>query len=399
MHGLEFDVAHMLSGGLVLGSFLMLYQERMPALINALAVQADGKVILGGNFTSYSGLVRTNLTRLNTDGTVDTGYNPFAGANNPVLALALQPDGKVVAGGEFNLVNTTVRNFVARLNTDGTLDAGFNPGTGADARVRALAIQGDGKIVIGGDFQVISGTARGRVARLNSDGTLDTGYGSGLSGADNSVNTIALTAGGQAVIGGAFQTVNGTGRNYIAQLTTTGALDGTFDPGAGMDAFVSAVAVQGNGRVVVGGGFGLVNNQVRGHVARLNANGSLDPQINFGTGTEDVVNTVLVESYDDRLILGGQFTNYNGTVVDRLVRINGRNNAGAGTLALAHEHHRRRERDPRAVLGLQGARHLGASGLKLRHQGSKLFQRERGHAECCLQGVHPALRGTVTAIV
>src|SRR5207253_1576389 len=98
---------------------------------------------------------------------------------------ALQPDGKVVIGGPFTTVNGVSRDNIARLNADGTLDNSFlNGQTGANriGSVFDLALQLDGKLLIGGDFTIVNGVARNRVARLNADGTVDTSFGNGLAG-------------------------------------------------------------------------------------------------------------------------------------------------------------------------------------------------------------------------
>jgi hypothetical protein len=79
------------------------------------------------------------------------------------------PDGKVLIGGEFTSVNGTNQNSIARLNADGSLDSSFNPGTGANGRVFAIALQPDGKVLIGGDFLTANGVLRPHVARLYGD--------------------------------------------------------------------------------------------------------------------------------------------------------------------------------------------------------------------------------------
>ena len=98
-------------------------------------MQSDGKIIIGGSFTSYDGIGRNSIARLNADGSLDIGFNPGTGANNPVHSITLQPDGKIIIGGDFTNYNGTGRNRVARLNTDGSLDTGFNPGIGPTTTV------------------------------------------------------------------------------------------------------------------------------------------------------------------------------------------------------------------------------------------------------------------------
>ncbi|HKZ77799.1 MAG TPA: delta-60 repeat domain-containing protein, partial [Pyrinomonadaceae bacterium] len=151
-------------------------------LVRALAVQPDGKIVIGGDFTSYNGdaAAPDGVMRLNADGTRDTTFNAVGpGANGVVRAVALQPDGKMVIGGDFTSYNddAAAPNGVIRLNADGTLDPTFNAGgAGANgADVRAVAVQPDGKIVIGGAFFSYNGNvaAPDNVLRLNADGTRD----------------------------------------------------------------------------------------------------------------------------------------------------------------------------------------------------------------------------------
>ncbi len=137
--------------------------------INAVALQSDGKVLIGGVFTAANGTSRTNLARLNANGSLDSSFNPGAGANGSVNSLAAQSDGKVLIGGYFTTINGTNRNHIARLNANGSLDSSFNPGTGTDDAVRAIAVQPDGNVLIGGDFTTINGVARRHVARLYGD--------------------------------------------------------------------------------------------------------------------------------------------------------------------------------------------------------------------------------------
>lgn len=97
---------------------------------------------------------------------VDPTFNPGSGANDRVLALALQPDGNVLLGGIFSIVGGTARNGIARLNANGSLDTSFDPGTGANGAVHALTLQSDGKVLLGGTFTSVSGTLRSGIARL-----------------------------------------------------------------------------------------------------------------------------------------------------------------------------------------------------------------------------------------
>jgi len=119
------------------------------SFVNASVLQPDGKIIIGGGFGTFNGAVRNRVARLNADGSLDDTFDPGGGGNNSVYSIALQLDGKIVIGGAFTIFNGSVRNNVVRLNADGTLDNTFNPGSGSNNTIRAIALQPDGKILIG----------------------------------------------------------------------------------------------------------------------------------------------------------------------------------------------------------------------------------------------------------
>jgi uncharacterized delta-60 repeat protein len=108
-------------------------------------------------------------------GDVDLSFDPGSGVNGTVHALAVQSDGKVIIGGEFGTVKGLVRLNVARLNADGSGDPSFDPGTNAHGTLQALAVQADGKVIIVGNFYDTLGNSTFQAARLNNDGTLDDG--------------------------------------------------------------------------------------------------------------------------------------------------------------------------------------------------------------------------------
>jgi uncharacterized delta-60 repeat protein len=284
----------------------------------ALALQLDGKVLLAGAFTTINGTARSRIARLNANGSLDTSFNPGTGANSTVWALALQPDGKVLLGGDFWTVNGTPRNGIARLNADGSLDTSFNPSTGVDSSVNALALQSDGKVLLGGFFTSVGGTARNNIARLNADGSLDTSFDPG-TGADSWVLALALQSDGKVLLGGTFTTVNGTARNSIARLNANGSLDTSFNPSA--NSTVRALALQSDGKVLLGGAFTTINGTARTRIARLNVDGTLDTSFNPGSGANSSVNALALQS-DGKVLLGGIFTSVGGTARTRIARLN-----------------------------------------------------------------------------
>ena len=212
--------ARALAGVLVaflLGSAARLGAQTLDAAFNpatnaevlALAAQPDGKILLGGNFSTVNSVARQSLARLNADGTLDTTFN--AGVSTTVYSILVQPDGKILLGGGFTLVGGTPRARIARVNADGSLDTAFSPA--ADAIVSVFALQPDGKILVGGQFTQLGGAARAGLARLNSDGSLDAAFDAGLSGtitsASLTVQTIVVQGDGKILIGGNFAQAGG----------------------------------------------------------------------------------------------------------------------------------------------------------------------------------------------
>jgi uncharacterized delta-60 repeat protein len=293
----------------------------------AVAVQKDGKVLLVGDFTSYNGMGRKRIVRLNSDGSLDHSFDPGIGASDAVNTVAIQTDGKVLIGGRSDIYNNTIRSRIVRLNTAGSLDATFNPGR-INASVSAVAVQADGKVLLGGLFTIIEGgssfnsiTASGRIARLNSDGSGDMSFNPG-TGANNWVGSVVVQTDGKVLIGGAFTSYNSTTRNRIARLNSDGSLDTSFNPGTGANDTVSAVAVQTDGKVLIGGAFTSYNSTGRNRIVRLNSDGSLDTSFAIGTGPNAWVNDVAVLK-DGKVLTGGAFTSYNGSSAAYLLRVEG----------------------------------------------------------------------------
>jgi uncharacterized delta-60 repeat protein len=228
-------------------------------------IQSDGKVIIGGQFISYNGTEINRIARLNTDGSLDTGFNPGTGANSTIRTTQIQSDGKIIIGGLFTSYNGTARNRIARLNADGSLDTGFNPGTGATSTILTTQIQSDGKIIIGGDFTSYNGTAISRIARLNADGSLDTGFNPG-KGANGTIWTTQIQSDGKIIIGGQFTSYNGTARNYIARLNADGSLDTGFNPGTGATSTILTTQIQSDGKIIIGGQFTSYNGTARNNL-------------------------------------------------------------------------------------------------------------------------------------
>ncbi|MDQ3192532.1 MAG: T9SS type A sorting domain-containing protein [Bacteroidota bacterium] len=282
------------------------------------AIQSDGKIIVGGWYTTFNGTSRNRIARINADGTLDTGFDPGTGFIVAVTSTVIQSDGKIIVGGQFTDFNGTARNHIARLNANGTLDLSFNPGTGFNNSVTSTAIQSNGKIIVGGYFTDFNGTSRNRIARLNAAGTIDATFNPG-SGFNSWVNSIAIQSDGKIIVGGNFTSYNGLARNYIARLNANGTLDAGFNPGAAFNGSVQSITIQSDGKIIVGGWFS--NSGTRNFIARLNADGTLDLSFDTGSGFNHAVYSTAIQS-DGKIIVGGRFTNFNGTSINRISRLN-----------------------------------------------------------------------------
>ena len=231
-------------------------------------IQLDGKVLMGGLFTSFNSIARNCIARLNIDGSLDTTFNPGTGFNLWVYSTSIQSDGKIIVGGIFTSFNGAAINRIARLNIDGSLDTTFNPGTGFDDEVWSMSIQSDGKIIVAGAFTSFNGISKNYIARLNVDGSLDTSFNPG-TGFNNVVASVHIQSDGNIIVGGRFTLYNGTARNRIVRLNTGGSLDTTFNPGTGFDGSVWSISIQTDGNVILGGEFTQFNGLWRNHIVRL----------------------------------------------------------------------------------------------------------------------------------
>ena len=136
--------------------------------VQSLAVQADGKALVGGVLT------KGQAVRLNADGSLDASFNTGTGFSAQVNAVLPQADGNVLVAGQFTTYNDKSQNRLVRLTATGALDASFAIGTGFDERVRRLLVQADGSVVAVGNYSSFNGTAATRIIRLRPNGTPNT---------------------------------------------------------------------------------------------------------------------------------------------------------------------------------------------------------------------------------
>jgi uncharacterized delta-60 repeat protein len=326
------------------------------------ALQIDGKIVAGGEFTSIGGATRVGFARLNTNGTADAGFaGPlfldtteeslacavmadgsilsgrgvrvaantrfnFAkfGTNGvvdqsfvaPILgncfSLLIQDDGRIIVGGDFRNVSGTGRNYLLRLNPGGSIDTTFNPGvSGTNASVFSMAWQPDGKFLIAGqNLSSVGGVSRTMIARLNANGTLDTSFNTSFTGNSPQLRCIAVQPDGKIIVCGAFETVGGLQRRNMARLNPNGSPDAQFASPFTTGGSIASCAVLTDGHIAAGGAFETAGGIARNDFVMLNANGSVDTT--FGASVSGSIAGLTVQT-DGRIIFAGPFSFQSGS--------------------------------------------------------------------------------------
>lgn len=312
-----------LFGGRVEAQMLEAFDPNVTGIVvYETAIQPDGKIVIGGAFNQVGGTARTNLARINADGSLDTSFAAIT-LNNTVFVVALQADGKVLAGGFFTTVNGQPRQGIARFNHDGSLDTTFD--AQSNSNVPTIVVQSDGKILIGGGFTTIAGQPRSRIARLNPDGSLDLSFNPNAGGASfPSVSGIAVQPDGKILLRGGFTAVGGLPFTGLARINADGTVDKSFN-NPQIDSSTSTFALQPDGKILITGGFANVGGQPRPRIARLNSDGTLDS--GFGaTFTEAPPLSPFLQSIaiqaDGKILISGGFNSVNGQSVNSVVRLN-----------------------------------------------------------------------------
>jgi uncharacterized delta-60 repeat protein len=296
--------------------------------ISSIAIQSDNKILIGGNFTTFNGTSQNCLIRLNADGSKDTSFNIGSGFNGTVdlkvKSIAIQSDGKILVGGNFLTYNGTNRRHLLRLNSNGTLDTSFySPDINSDSglvQINTIKILSTNKILIGG----VQGT-QGVFQRLNISGSVDTSFNTG-SGINNAINTIAIEPSGQLLIGGLFTTFNNVNKNYIVRCNNNngsinnslGISDTSFNSG------IYSILVQPDTKILLGGSFTVFNNNTENRLIRLTSAGLKDTSFNIGSGfTGQFIGVrAIARQSDGKILVGGNFNSFNGSSQNGLIRLN-----------------------------------------------------------------------------
>lgn len=286
-----------------------------------LLIQPDNKVLLGGYFTQFNGVsVGAGLIRLNTDGSINTTISG-TGFNDYVKTMILQSDGKIICGSEFTLYNGTSANHIIRLNPDFSIDNTFNYGTGFNNSVFNLLLLSDNKILVGGIFTEYNGNSYNRVIKLNSDGSIDTSFVIG-TGFDSYARALTEQPDGKLLIGGNFTSYDGNLYNKIIRLNSDGSIDTSFVIGTGFDDAVVDIKIQSDGKILIIGDFTSYDGNSYKNLIRLNSDGSIDNTFIIGTGFNTGTPIRMELQPDGKILITGAFSFYDGNSFNRIVRLN-----------------------------------------------------------------------------
>jgi hypothetical protein len=269
-------------------------------LVSTIVVDSNNKVLVGGFFSKYNGQNQNSIIRLNSDGSKDTSFNNYFPTTNSsnfqtIEAIVIDSNNKILVGGSFTTFSGSSQNYLIRLNSDGTKDTSFNIGSGFNGPVSSFAIQSDGKILVGGNFATFTGSTQNNLIRLNTDGSKDSTFNI-ESGFNGGITSIAIQSDGKILVGGAFTTYQDSTQNNLIRLNSDGSKDSTFDIGSGFDFGIrnGCVKIDSNAKILVGGFFTTFNGSSQNYLIRLNSDGTKDTSFNIGSGPNSFVGAIKI---------------------------------------------------------------------------------------------------------
>ncbi len=300
------------------------------ATVAAILPLSDGRIMIGGDFTTYNGVAANRLIRLNADGSRDTSFTGTGVPGGRITSIVRQTDGKIIAAGQ-NIAsyNGATAWGLFRVNADGTRDNTFISRFSAAPGIDEILLQPDGKLLMVGGFTGYHGVSIMGLLRTNSDGSIDTGFNTGGAGANAWVSAVALQPDGDVLIGGSFSTYNGTNTGPFVRLLSNGLIDGGFVPPpiSAADSYIESIAVQTDGAIIAAGAL-YFNGGAMKPAIRVNTLGSLDTAFNAGL-TDNLAYDVKVLA-SGSVLLSGWFSNIGGTDRNGVARLSGSTGATDG---------------------------------------------------------------------
>lgn len=296
--------------------------------VNAVALQSDGKIIAGGRLSKYnnSGSLAT-LRRINPDGSLDSTFNSggaafaAAGGEPEINAIVVLEDDSILVGGSFTSYNGTGRSCILKLHADGSLDTGFAPAGlgGTYPSVRKILVQSDGSILVGGGFTQMNGGFRNNLARLSAGGVLDPGF-SPMIGSLGAVSDMKIAADGKIYVSGSAATSASTG---LLRLYPDGVVDGSFAAALGGHSQIDAILLLPSGTILAGGFTYLESVGYNKYLAALTSTGQIDTAFmaNMGAGPGGYSGYEILEAPDGKILIASRFLQFDGKYRPSIARL------------------------------------------------------------------------------
>jgi uncharacterized delta-60 repeat protein len=296
-------------------------------------IDSNGDYYACGNFTSYKNTPANRIIKLLSNGDIDTTFNYGLGFNGQVRKITIQSDGKLLVGGNFNSyngtnINGTINNIV-RLNTDGSIDLTFKRPTSFTTLVTItdVSVDSTGKIYLcGTQLTNYSGVTVAGIVKLNNDGSIDNvfNYNNGFS-INTSANKIAIDSFDKLYVGGSFTSYSGVTANRIIKLNSDGSIDSTFNYGTGFNNIVNNITIDSTGKLYVVGIFTTYNGATNTRIIKLNTDGSKDATFSsvntFSINNASSINSVAINNLGE-IFIGGQFTTYSLFFQNSIIKVN-----------------------------------------------------------------------------
>ena len=288
--------------------------------------EAGNKYLIYGAFSGYRGFTNRKLARINADGSPDLSFN--TGTTGPdfiVYTADIQNDGKYIIGGNFTTFQGVSSKRIARLNSDGSLDNSFNVGSGFNFTVSKVMVLNSGKILVGGDFTNYNGQAVSGLVRLNTDGSLDTTFTTIVTQVNfHTIRDMVELNDGKLIVAGTFTSFNGQSVGRIVKLNPDGSTDTSFNNSQiGANNIINDIELLPDGKMYIAGLFGGFNGNIARKIARLNTDGSFDATFSLDSNTnpDDEIFKVNLLS-NGKIAIGGRFNNIGNLSIDAFAILN-----------------------------------------------------------------------------
>lgn len=289
--------------------------------VNAAIFQANGSIVIGGEFAQFDGTPVGQFARLNSNGYLDPTFQTGTGFNGYVNSIIQLPNGKMIVGGGFTTYNSISCGSVVRLEADGNLDPTFNNSIATGASVQDMSMYPDGSILIAGDFDTIGGEPRSCLAKLTSDGNLDPALIPLLFNSFSWVEQASVMTDGRILATGTFFTYGGITARRVIILLSDGTIDPSFNPGTGVVGSIYSHLELNDGRILLTGDFSEFNGVACNNIIMLLADGTIDPSFTAGFLDQYPYVPFISQRSDQSILLAGDFSNYSSTPVRNIVNI------------------------------------------------------------------------------